>query len=72
MNKNVLFHEKVISKRGDDILASNIRLATQYEINEALKLYQEGKCSHTIVYDEAGWFFDIRFCATCEKCLGFI
>jgi len=65
-----LYFEEVTERRGDIVLASNLRKATQQDINEAARLHKLGKCPHTIIVDEHTWLYDFRSCATCGKPLG--
>jgi len=65
-------YEEVLERVGDQVLASNIRPATDAEIEEAARLHREGKCPHTIILDEPGWLYDQRFCVTCGDFLGLI
>jgi hypothetical protein len=52
--------------------SSTITPATSEQLAEAEALHQLGKCPHTIVYDEAGWPYDIRVCYTCGEGRGLI
>lgn len=67
-----LFVETIIERMDGHILASEIHPATEEDIELARQLYEKGQCPHNIVYDEGGWMYDIRICATCEKGLGVI
>lgn len=69
MSKKVFF-EEVLEIIGDVVIQSNIREATSDEIVEAEILHKEGKCPHTIIYDESGYLYDYRICHTCGKSLG--
>lgn len=51
-------------------MKSNVRRATEDDIETALALHETGKCDHSIIYDEAGWLYDLRTCAICEEGLG--
>lgn len=64
------YFEEVIECVNGIITASNIRLATQEEIEKAESLHKEGKCPHNIVYDVYGWMYDFRMCYTCGGSLG--
>lgn len=66
------FYEEVIQKCGDTILISNVRPATEEEIEECRKLHAEGKCPHTIIKDTPGWLYDFRQCVVCGAGLGAI
>jgi hypothetical protein len=68
--KRKVFFEEVIEKIAGIVVQSNIREATGDEIVEAELLHREGKCPHTIVYDESGWPYDFRMCHTCGLSLG--
>lgn len=67
-----LFFENVTSRIGEHIISSDVRPATEEEIKKAELLNIDGKCPHNIVYDESGWLYDERHCATCGKGLGLI
>jgi hypothetical protein len=68
--KRKVFYEEVIEKIGHTVIQSNIREATSDEIVEAEELHKEGKCPHTIIYDELGPIYDFRMCHTCGSSLG--
>lgn len=68
--KRKVFFEEVIEKVAGIVVQSNIREATGDEIVEAEILHKEGKCPHTIVYDEYGPIYDFRICHTCGQSLG--
>ena len=69
---NTAFYEEILSRRGDQVLMSNIYPATKKQIKDTQKLHQQGKCPHVIVRDEKGWPYDIRKCFTCGKDLGLV
>lgn len=72
MTKNKVYFEKVKEKICNIVSTSEIAKATPSQIQEAVALHQKGKCPHNIIRDEAGYIYDIRYCAICGKCLGLI
>ena len=60
-----LFFEIVIEKIGPHITQSELRPATQKDIETAQKLHKNGKCTHLVVYDEPGAIYDARICYIC-------
>lgn len=72
MEKQQLFYEEVTNRCGGIVIASNIHPATDKEIRDAQRLYQSGKCPHTIIRDTEGWPYDIRHCVTCGENLGIV
>jgi hypothetical protein len=53
------------------VISSKIRDATDEEIDEARKLYNEQKiCDHSLVVDTSAYMYDFRTCAICGKGLG--
>ena len=72
MNNQTLLYEEIIERFGEVILTSNIRIATNKEIEEAKVLHLIGKCPHTIVYDTELSIYKHRLCATCGKGLGLV
>jgi len=70
MSKRKIFYEEVIEKINGIVIQSNIREPTGDEIVEAELLHKQGKCPHTIIYDELGSIYDFRMCHTCGKSLG--
>lgn len=54
------------------ILSSDLRPATEQEIEFAKQQHTQGRCPHNIVEDETGWLYDVRKCAICGKGLGLI
>ncbi|MCK5018721.1 MAG: hypothetical protein KAS32_16790 [Candidatus Peribacteraceae bacterium] len=70
MGKGELFFEDVIERIGHVVLWSTVRKATKDEIADAERLHILGKCPHNIIYDEAGYLYDLRTCHTCGISLG--
>lgn len=70
MNERKLYFEEVTERYAGIVIGSNIREASQEEITEARNLHNQGKCPHTIVYDEYGYMYDCRTCHTCGAPLG--
>ena len=73
--KPKLFVEEVTERYLNHISASTIRKVKPYELRKAKAEYKKaGKCDHNkntlIVYDEAGWLYDFRFCGICGGGLG--
>ena len=64
------FIETVTERFAGHIVASDVRLATEKEIEAARKLHEAGKCPHNIVVDEKGWLYDYRSCFVCGCGLG--
>lgn len=62
-----LFFEDVKISFGNHVISSEVRPATQSEIDECKRLYESGLCPHTIIRDEPGWLYDLRICAICGK-----
>lgn len=71
-DKQVLYYEKITSGTKDCVLASEIRPATEAEIEEAKRLHALGKCPCTIVVDTDGWPYTERHCAICGADLGLV
>jgi hypothetical protein len=67
-----LYFEEILERFNGQVIRSNIREATPEDIKQAVALYMEGKCPHTIVYDEPGWLYDARICGVCGAGLGLI
>lgn len=65
-----LWVETVTSRIGPHILASNLRPATQADLQAARELHAAGKCPHNVVRDTYGWLYDFRSCAVCGQGLG--
>lgn len=65
-----LYFEKVKETFNGVVISSTISVATKNQIDQAKRLHLEGKCPHNIIYDEYGWLYDFRICATCGKGLG--
>ena len=72
MKKKKLYYEKVKVRRGNQVIISDIFVATRAQIQETKQLHKSGKCPHTIVYDDDGFLYDFRICGTCGKFLGYI
>jgi len=66
------FYEEVTARIGEFVISSNVRPATDDEIEEAARLHLEGECPHNIVVDTEGWPYDLRSCYTCGKGLGHV
>ena len=50
------------------ILQSNLRLATEQEVEDARKHYEEHKeCKCHLVYDKPGFDWDLRYCGICNE-----
>ncbi len=67
-----MFFEEVIERHGDQIVISNLHKATKEQIAAEKDRHKKGKCEHTIIRDEEGWPYDVRFCVICNECLGLI
>lgn len=67
-----LFFETVKERFCGHVVSSDIRPATASEIEIAEMEHHEGNCRHQIVWDEPGWMYDYRWCATCGVGLGAI
>lgn len=65
-----LFYEEVEKTIAGHIIESKVRPATNQEIEEAEIAYKNGKCPHTIIYDEDNYPYWIRTCHTCGEGLG--
>lgn len=48
----------------------SIRPATQFDIDNAAKLYSMGKCPHKVISYKEGWLNDFKYCYTCKESLG--
>lgn len=64
--------EIVKERVGDVIIMSDVRPATEEELEECYKQFLLGQCPHTIVEDTKGWLYDFRSCAICKKGLGML
>lgn len=69
---SITYFEEVTQRIGDTVIASNVRPATKKEIDFAAYLNSLRKCPHTIIEDEYGWPYDLRYCKICKKFLGYI
>lgn len=50
------------------VVSSDLRLATEEEVEEAKKYYQKhGKCKHHLVYDKEGFMYYARYCGVCGE-----
>lgn len=57
---------------GGFVLSSSLRVPTESEIIEARQKHAEGRCDHRLIRDEPNWLYDFRYCAICDRFLGFI
>lgn len=68
-----MFFEEVIERAANGcVTRSNVRPATQAEIDVAILGFQQGNCPHNIIVDERGFMYDYRTCATCGCGLGVV
>ena len=69
-----LFIEEVIEMGPCNIPShSTVRKATPKDIKLAKKKFDKtGKCDHSVIFDESGWAYDIRYCYTCKEMIGLI
>jgi len=51
---------------------STVRPATSLEVSREKAYYRCGKCRHKLVYDKAGFSWDLRYCELCKSFLGCI
>lgn len=70
--KRKLYYETVTIGSPACIIASTCTNATPAQIKKAKAEFKAGKCKHHIIYDEAGWPYDIRSCGICGQGLGLI
>lgn len=54
------------------LIKTTLREATSEDIEYANYEHSRGKCSHSVCYDESGWLYDTRICATCGRGLGLV
>lgn len=52
--------------------SSTVRPATREEIEACDELAAKGACPHTVVTDEVGFIYNIRYCAVCLAGLALI
>jgi hypothetical protein len=73
INTKKLYKEIVIEKIGERITSSNLREATKKDIEEEELNHSNGKCQHSVIYDEHQYYmYDFRYCGICGKFIGFI
>ncbi len=72
MNKSKPFCETPLEKYNDIVISSTVHDPSEEEMQAAKELFEQGKCNHTIVFDEYGWMYDFRKCYTCGMTLGVI
>lgn len=67
-----LYVERVLERIGPHVLRSEVRPATDEDIERARKLHADGNCDHSVIEDEYGWMYDFRGCAICGVGLGVV
>ena len=66
---------KILSPKEQEsvVIHSDLRQATEKEIEEAEKYYQKyGKCKCHLIYDEVDFMYYSRFCGICGKFISYI
>lgn len=67
-----LFVETPTESVAGHIISSELRPAEPEDVRAAWEAHQRGKCPHNVIWDEPGWMYDFRECATCGAGLGAI
>ena len=71
MSSQTIHKEFNIKYFAGKIVASNLRKASEEEVEEArLKYAVKGECDHSLVIDEDCWIYNVRSCAICKTGLG--
>ena len=72
MNHKLYFEEIIEGSHEYMVVSSKVTPATKAQIKKAQEEFKAGKCKHQIIYDEAGWLYDVRSCGICGVGLGLI
>lgn len=67
-----IFVETITEGDKDYVISSNLRPATQEDLDKSKALYELGDCPHNNIYDEDCYPYYMRYCYACGKNMGFI